>query len=194
MMNGFGGMKTIIGKNNQFVTYSRGGRLWKSSWKNLPSSSRSPSSSTKRSIHSSTIGTRIHNTMKSRIPNNYTTTYNNYNYILPMDETSKNSSSLLFLISFSTLCSILSMKYDTTTTNHSCNIIKCEGNNAQENEEVEYNEEDERSCPFCRYFLDSPCKDTFIKWQQCVKVSTVYSNITLVFSYCLFLEFVFILF
>ena len=34
----------------------------------------------------------------------------------------------------------------------------------------EYNEEDERSCPFCRFFLDSPCKETFIKWQQCVKV------------------------
>ena len=37
----------------------------------------------------------------------------------------------------------------------------------------EYDEEEERSCPFCRFFLDSPCKESFIKWQQCVKVCTI---------------------
>ena len=38
-------------------------------------------------------------------------------------------------------------------------------------EEDSYDEEEERSCPFCKFFLDSPCKDSFIQWQKCIKVS-----------------------
>ena len=53
---------------------------------------------------------------------------------------------------------------------------KSEGTNINEKySELEYDEEEERNCPFCKFFLDSPCKDSFIRWQKCVKVSKWYT-------------------
>lgn len=40
------------------------------------------------------------------------------------------------------------------------------GTNVTDNE---YNEEEDKSCPFCRYFLDSPCRIPFRNWRLCVK-------------------------
>eukprot|EP00555_Chaetoceros_dichaeta_P001979 CAMPEP_0198248638 /NCGR_PEP_ID=MMETSP1447-20131203/381_1 /TAXON_ID=420782 /ORGANISM="Chaetoceros dichaeta, Strain CCMP1751" /LENGTH=85 /DNA_ID=CAMNT_0043933101 /DNA_START=225 /DNA_END=482 /DNA_ORIENTATION=- len=35
--------------------------------------------------------------------------------------------------------------------------------------ENEYNEEEDKSCPFCQYFQDSPCRNPFRQWRICVK-------------------------
>ena len=37
----------------------------------------------------------------------------------------------------------------------------------EEEEEEEYDDEAE-TCPFCRFFLDSPCKEQFLYWHKCV--------------------------
>ena len=37
-------------------------------------------------------------------------------------------------------------------------------------EEERYEEEEEKSCPFCRFFLDSPCNKSFKAWHVCIKV------------------------
>ena len=37
----------------------------------------------------------------------------------------------------------------------------------EEEEEEEYDDEAE-TCPFCRFFLDSPCKEQFLVWHKCV--------------------------
>ena len=29
----------------------------------------------------------------------------------------------------------------------------------------------DEDCPFCRFFLEGPCRDTFIKWHACVQTS-----------------------
>ena len=29
----------------------------------------------------------------------------------------------------------------------------------------------DEDCPFCRFFLDGPCRDAFIKWHACVQAS-----------------------
>jgi len=31
-------------------------------------------------------------------------------------------------------------------------------------------EKEKENCPFCRFFLESPCSETFKVWQECVKV------------------------
>lgn len=60
---------------------------------------------------------------------------------------------------------------DSNNKNTICGT-KDEGTNVNEKySELEYDEEEERHCPFCKFFLDSPCKDPFIRWQKCVKVS-----------------------
>jgi len=35
-----------------------------------------------------------------------------------------------------------------------------------------YDQEDEEKehCPFCRFFLESPCSETFKVWHECIKV------------------------
>ena len=59
---------------------------------------------------------------------------------------------------------------DEHPTKHAEEVVDPNDYETNNDDQEEYNEEDERSCPFCRFFLDSPCKETFIKWQQCVKV------------------------
>ena len=83
---------------------------------------------------------------------------------------SRSPSFALFILSVSPLLFTIMMTHDVVT--------KCEegtegGDEGKGNEidEEEYDEEEERSCPFCKFFLDSPCKDTFVEWQKCVKVS-----------------------
>ena len=44
-------------------------------------------------------------------------------------------------------------------------------NNNNNNNNDDDNEEEEEQCPFCRYFLNSPCREPFKVWQKCVQVS-----------------------
>ncbi len=37
--------------------------------------------------------------------------------------------------------------------------------------EEEEEEEEEETCPFCQFFLNSPCRDEFKPWHTCIKVS-----------------------
>eukprot|EP00979_Chaetoceros_neogracilis_P016737 scaffold9262_cov287-Chaetoceros_neogracile.AAC.6 len=40
------------------------------------------------------------------------------------------------------------------------------------NQEQRYDEEEEKdSCPFCRFFLESPCSEAFQVWHECIKKS-----------------------
>lgn len=58
-------------------------------------------------------------------------------------------------------------------------VVKChkfadlENGTDDDSNKKDTNEEDNRdedeSCPFCRYFLDSPCRSAFQKWRVCVK-------------------------
>jgi len=44
------------------------------------------------------------------------------------------------------------------------------GKTNKKDENNDSHEEEDESCPFCRYFLDSPCRSAFQQWRLCVKV------------------------
>lgn len=37
-----------------------------------------------------------------------------------------------------------------------------------QNHDIVYADQDYETCPFCRYFLDSPCSNDFKKWKECI--------------------------
>jgi hypothetical protein len=46
-----------------------------------------------------------------------------------------------------------------------------ESRSDDDNQEQSYDEEEEKdSCPFCRFFLESPCSEAFQVWHECIKV------------------------
>lgn len=49
------------------------------------------------------------------------------------------------------------------------NCEAAEKSSSEDEKEEEYDEETE-TCPFCRYFLDSPCRESFKVWHNCVQV------------------------
>ena len=54
------------------------------------------------------------------------------------------------------------------------NYINCEERMKEEPDLEVEEEDDDKDCPFCRYFLDSPCKKQFQAWQECIDVSETY--------------------
>jgi len=46
----------------------------------------------------------------------------------------------------------------------------CEVSEGEEKLE-NYDEDEEKSCPFCNFFVQSPCKDSFKPWHACIKRS-----------------------
>ncbi|GFH57277.1 predicted protein [Chaetoceros tenuissimus] len=47
----------------------------------------------------------------------------------------------------------------------------CEKDETSHELQTSYDDEEEKSCPFCRFFLESPCRDSFKLWHRCIKVS-----------------------
>ena len=45
----------------------------------------------------------------------------------------------------------------------------CDGDGDDNNDVGDY--EVDEDCPFCRFFLESPCKNDFIRWHACIKRS-----------------------
>ena len=56
-------------------------------------------------------------------------------------------------------------------------LVKCSGDTPTENNDVsnedskETKQENDDECPICRFFLQSPCRDAFEKFNQCIQVS-----------------------
>ena len=47
-----------------------------------------------------------------------------------------------------------------------------ESSRSGDKQEKGYNEEEEKdACPFCRFFLESPCSESFQVWHKCINVS-----------------------
>lgn len=55
---------------------------------------------------------------------------------------------------------------------NNCTIDECacEDSTASTNQK-KILDEDEETCPFCKFFLKSPCRDPFKLWQLCIKNS-----------------------
>ena len=53
----------------------------------------------------------------------------------------------------------------------SFNYTHCE-EQTKDNQGLE-EEDDDKDCPFCRYFLDSPCSQQFQVWQECIDVRKI---------------------
>jgi hypothetical protein len=51
---------------------------------------------------------------------------------------------------------------------------KCEALEENEDQNEEAYDEEAETCPFCRYFLDSPCREQFKAWHACVQVSILF--------------------
>ena len=51
---------------------------------------------------------------------------------------------------------------------------KCEALEENVDEKEETYDEEAETCPFCRYFLDSPCREQFKAWHACVQVSILF--------------------
>ena len=49
----------------------------------------------------------------------------------------------------------------------------CEKDDISHELQTSYDEEEEKSCPFCRFFLESPCRDSFKLWHRCIKVGSL---------------------
>jgi hypothetical protein len=46
-------------------------------------------------------------------------------------------------------------------------------NGTKKREDVDNDDNDETSCPMCRFFLESACRDVFQKWHYCIQVRGV---------------------
>ena len=70
------------------------------------------------------------------------------------------------------LNSIAAAAFTLLSTYSSKRTALCNGNNESgKDDKDDYVFEVDEDCPFCRFFLESPCRSAFIDWHACVKRS-----------------------